>query len=761
MGANRFMKPVKADYFQTYVNQYVPQPFELMQRAVDNKQKRQDAVNANLEALQTSWGKMKAHSGMDTKQLRDIEKYYMDRTQEILSKGDLTSSEQDVRMLGRAMSEDTELLDLLQGAKKEQDYFEWLKETEQHAIGEGGLSRQRRSYEEALHRRHQEIGIAGTGGDILTRTYKTSPDLEALANDYASTMKSSTVEDWAGIYTRDEIDGIHKFLDRNYEELEATDIEKGSMLSLLNNSDAVEELEARARYNKSIEENKNILDVQIDQSDIYNEAIKAVAPSRIAYAFKKGDTKANLIKAAGYDTKYAEVPNGLFAYKTEFTVNAPGGVNSNQFKTSYANDVVKNEGIKNTLGTVLKEIYYDDPLVKNANKTNLSAILKKKGFDLDDVSLVNKIKMEIRYGKGIGYGLTKNMKTKYLKLISDAVIYKNRLIERNEDSDKYAFNSISTDMQNDLGLSPSELQDEIRENILNKLTNDYVKNPFAELKKIDDAFKLGGASSKLLKIRYLHDNYGLSEEDAHDMVMSDVFDKYTTAVDTYEEKFVKYKNKRLDDRGSIDYVMHVSNGNDLPQVSRKGKLVNGDVILDEFRENYLIKGALYKTPILDTKGLPVEYPEGVTNNNQYILSKLNEGLDDKDKLTKIPQPSGAMIGVNPLNGSAVVTLQYGQDTANPVETVISLNDFISQAGITKTEEYSWRAKLTLQGAMKTGVLSSMYDNYGNLVEDEDGDKLMSTGEGTFIIRNKKKVDSAPMEQSDALSWLARYYNKLN
>ena len=57
MGANRFMKPVKADYFQTYVNQYVPQPFELMQRAVDTKQKHYDAIAKNMEDMDAFLGK--------------------------------------------------------------------------------------------------------------------------------------------------------------------------------------------------------------------------------------------------------------------------------------------------------------------------------------------------------------------------------------------------------------------------------------------------------------------------------------------------------------------------------------------------------------------------------------------------------------------------------------------------------------------------------------------------------------------------------
>jgi len=54
---NRFMSPVQTQYQQTYVNQYVPLPFELMQKKADRKQKKFDEVSSYADALV---GKMKA-----------------------------------------------------------------------------------------------------------------------------------------------------------------------------------------------------------------------------------------------------------------------------------------------------------------------------------------------------------------------------------------------------------------------------------------------------------------------------------------------------------------------------------------------------------------------------------------------------------------------------------------------------------------------------------------------------------------------------
>jgi hypothetical protein len=53
---NRFMGPVQDNYQQTYVDQYVPMPFELMQRRAEQEQKRYDTVQSNWDALNAKMG---------------------------------------------------------------------------------------------------------------------------------------------------------------------------------------------------------------------------------------------------------------------------------------------------------------------------------------------------------------------------------------------------------------------------------------------------------------------------------------------------------------------------------------------------------------------------------------------------------------------------------------------------------------------------------------------------------------------------------
>jgi len=56
MGVNRFMGPVKDQFQQTYVDQYVPMPFELMQRRAEREQKKFDTVQSNWDTLNAKMG---------------------------------------------------------------------------------------------------------------------------------------------------------------------------------------------------------------------------------------------------------------------------------------------------------------------------------------------------------------------------------------------------------------------------------------------------------------------------------------------------------------------------------------------------------------------------------------------------------------------------------------------------------------------------------------------------------------------------------
>ena len=116
------MQPMKADYMQTYVSQHVPPPFELMQRAAENKQSEYDTIAKNMEAQRAYLGKLKAYRNKDTEALGGKTKAYQDQLDNIMSmnSGDLTAGEAEarVRQLGQVMGQDYqsgELGELVQG----------------------------------------------------------------------------------------------------------------------------------------------------------------------------------------------------------------------------------------------------------------------------------------------------------------------------------------------------------------------------------------------------------------------------------------------------------------------------------------------------------------------------------------------------------------------------------------------------------------------------------------------------------------------
>jgi hypothetical protein len=55
-GANRFMNPQKAEHRQTYVSQFVPYPFQIMQRKAENEQRKFDSVKDNWKIMNEAMG---------------------------------------------------------------------------------------------------------------------------------------------------------------------------------------------------------------------------------------------------------------------------------------------------------------------------------------------------------------------------------------------------------------------------------------------------------------------------------------------------------------------------------------------------------------------------------------------------------------------------------------------------------------------------------------------------------------------------------
>lgn len=105
MGANRFMSPQRTKYFQTYVDQHVPMPFETMAVAMGTRQKVHDDVQNNLDTA------LAINLEVDQKDVADrdaIIKGYENKADELVESvnGDYSQLRGDISTLTREIKKD-------------------------------------------------------------------------------------------------------------------------------------------------------------------------------------------------------------------------------------------------------------------------------------------------------------------------------------------------------------------------------------------------------------------------------------------------------------------------------------------------------------------------------------------------------------------------------------------------------------------------------------------------------------------------------
>ena len=296
-GVNRFMEPGKAQYMQTYVSQYVPKPFELMQRAADNAQAHYDAVEKNIEDMNSAISKFRTHSGEDTQDLEALQKVYQDKLDDILQGGDLRFAEQQVRQLGQHLGENYRsgaLGKYIHSGKREEEYFAANKEQKTKKIGENWSTAKEIVLADA-HKRHYDTGYGGDFDKVVTTTtLGGSPNINKVVKDIGSEIKESTILD-NPFYNTAEFKGYLMYLDSNYEGVGNNDAKAIIMNGLMQNEEVVEEAKMRAAVKHGGEHPSEYLD-QVTDEQITAEIADMAAYGADTYSYSKRDTKANLIK---------------------------------------------------------------------------------------------------------------------------------------------------------------------------------------------------------------------------------------------------------------------------------------------------------------------------------------------------------------------------------------------------------------------------------------------------------------------------------
>lgn len=145
MGINRFMQPKEVDYKQTYVDQFVPMPFEAMALVLEGKQKQYDSVDSSQKSQLAALLKVNALSSQSSARDAKIKEYEQEivRINESVG-GDLSKADGLTSDLARKINEDLTRGSLFNYNTNYQLGQEMLKENQEKqdkGIGKGGISK--------------------------------------------------------------------------------------------------------------------------------------------------------------------------------------------------------------------------------------------------------------------------------------------------------------------------------------------------------------------------------------------------------------------------------------------------------------------------------------------------------------------------------------------------------------------------------------------------------------------------------------------
>jgi hypothetical protein len=403
--ANRFEKPLKGEYMQTYVSQYVPMPLDIMQKAADNAQQHYDQVAKNIEAQQAFLQKLKSHTGKPTEEMEGILNNYQMQLDDMMNSGDLRLAEGKVRKLGRALGDDYragELAKYVRAGKTEADFFKLQQEQRNKKVGEGGVSMQKKYLQDRYHERTQKEGFTDELGSILTSKGLTSgsADLNSDAFEIAKQVKANQTDTKAKY--QGTFDAIHQFASIKRKGVGYDEIEKVTAAGLLNNPDDYDELKVRAMYDKAIATGVDITEVEVTQDDIYAEALDASRAAANAYAYSETDIQDYFQKSTGFSAGEDAKLNPAFTYETQEQRVVKASTSLNNIKEIFVAATAGTEGgfkneqeaIKNYTNFALKGVYLNEnneekPIIGNSgiNYKESIDIMRKNGASDEEIQL--------------------------------------------------------------------------------------------------------------------------------------------------------------------------------------------------------------------------------------------------------------------------------------------------------------------------------------------------------------------------------------
>lgn len=297
MAVNEYMNPVKDTFQQDYVSQYIPLPFQEMQKALNIKQKQYDENQALMKGIEDSIMKVKSIPLDDTELKKEILGGYENEIDNIIqqSGGDLSQVSNQVRDLARKANVDLTRGTLSEinrrGAQFEQDIASGSK-----LIQEGKRSR---DLEEGIrntfiNRYYNEGGGVRQGGDygiynltprvdiskkLTTYGKEMAPQITKYATILEDEKKGMSIPGYRTKYTREDKIRAAKDVMNVVGQYAQRDDEIQSWLQTLqdagkNTDDVIKELSALTGVQLQIGDTKQDLDFIREPEDALGRSKK-------------------------------------------------------------------------------------------------------------------------------------------------------------------------------------------------------------------------------------------------------------------------------------------------------------------------------------------------------------------------------------------------------------------------------------------------------------------------------------------------------
>lgn len=341
MAVNRFMKPQEPDYFQTYVSQYVPQPFELMQRAADNAQKHYDAVAKNVENQQAFLAKLRTHSGADTQALQQYTALYENEFNDIMSSGDLRQQEDRVRQLARQLGEDYRggpLGKFVQSGNIEMKYLKAAEDAQGKNLGKGGWESSLSGYLGDYHRYWQQHGYGDNFDQaVTTKTDRGSTDITAEVAEAQKLINDETlalIDQPGGKFNE-----YYRWINGSSEGITDQKATAVIMGTLANNQDVMHDARVRAIMKNKGDMNAAVFEKNMDPDELDQLMMQELAimanPGITGITFEKRKQSSKFLRdpeefASGQ--RRGNKPSNQFGMRFIYNIDSPTGADYASFQ---------------------------------------------------------------------------------------------------------------------------------------------------------------------------------------------------------------------------------------------------------------------------------------------------------------------------------------------------------------------------------------------------------------------------------------------